>query len=171
VKGCLFEIVNVEIYEEIHCAASVSYKFEFSGRRTPSASGKEWASLISQRPSVEVLNRNAFQVDSFEAANIDRAHLVTLWIGTFSVRVYAARRAKAVLDDMLVERVRADVLVRCEHVQLIARHEPKERSFAGTHRAIACHRTIEFALDLEPNLAAVTASLILHVSPPWIGDC
>jgi hypothetical protein len=25
-------------------------------------------------------------------------------------------------------------------VQLVARHEPQKRSFAGTHRAIACRR-------------------------------
>jgi hypothetical protein len=79
-------------------------------------------SLISQRSPVEVLNRNAVQVDSFEAANIDCGHPVALWIGAFSVRVNTARLAKAVLDNVLVERVRADVLFRCEHVQLFARH-------------------------------------------------
>jgi DNA-directed RNA polymerase subunit N (RpoN/RPB10) len=87
---------------------------------------KEWTPLISQRSSVEVLNRNAFQVNSFEAANIDCGHPVAFWIGTFSVRVNATRLAKAVLDDLLVERVRADVLFRCEHVELFARHKPQE---------------------------------------------
>jgi hypothetical protein len=77
--------------------------------------------------------------------------------------VNTARLAKAVLDNVLVERVRADVLFRCEHVQLLARHEPQERSFARTHRAIACHRAIELAFDLERNLPAVTATLVLHV--------
>ena len=74
---------------------------------------------------------------------------------------------KAVLDDVLVERVGADVLFRREHVQLFARHKPQERSFAGTHRAIARHRPIEIAFYLERNLAAVTATLVLHVGSPF----
>jgi hypothetical protein len=123
-------------------------------------------SHVLQRPSVEVLNRNAFQVNSFEAANIDCGHPTALWVGAFSVRVNAARLAKTVLDDVLVERVRAEVLFRCEHVQLLARYKPQERSFAGTHRAIAGHRPIELAFYLEPNLAAVTATLVLHVISP-----
>jgi len=119
-----------------------------------------------QRPSVEVLNRNAFQVDSFEAANIDCRHPIAIGIGTFSVGVNAAGLAKAVFDDVLVERVRADVLFRCEHVQLFARHKPQERPFAGTHRAIAGHRPIELAFDLERNLAAVTATFVPHLTSP-----
>lgn len=61
----------------------------------------------------------------------------------------AAGPTKAVLDKMLVERVCADILVRCEQVQLIARHKPHERTFARTHRAIAGQRPIELAFYLE----------------------
>jgi hypothetical protein len=113
-----------------------------------------------------VLNRNVFQVDSVEAANIDCGRPIALWIGAFSVRVNATRLAKAVLDNMLIERVRADVGFGCEQVQLFARHKPQQRSFAGTHRAIACHRPIELAFDLERNLPAVAATLVLHVTSP-----
>src|SRR5438034_8761263 len=74
---------------------------------------------------------------------------------------------KAVLDDVLVERVGADVLFRCEQAQLGARHKPQERSFAGTHRAIARHRPIEIAFYLERNLAAVTVTFVLHVGSPF----
>jgi hypothetical protein len=110
-----------------------------------------------------VLNRNAFQVDSFEAANIDCGHPIALWISAFSIWVNAARLAKAVLDNVLVKRVRPDVLFRCEQAQLVARHKPQKRSFTGTHRAIACHCAIELAFYLERNLPAVTATLVLHV--------
>jgi hypothetical protein len=118
------------------------------------------------RSSVEVLDRNAFQVDSFEATNIDCGRPITLWIGPFSVRMNTAGLAKAVFDDVLVERVRADILFRCEHAQLFPWHKPKERSFAGTHGTIACHRAVKFAFDLECNLAAVTAALVLHATLP-----
>jgi len=67
---------------------------------------------------------------------------------------------------VLVERVRADVLFRCEQVQLFPRHKPQKRSFAGTYRAIACHRPIEFAFDLERKLAAVAATPVFHVRSP-----
>src|SRR6266403_6139370 len=119
------------------------------------------------RPSVEVLNWNALQINSFEAANIDCGHPIALWIGPFSVGMNAAGLAKAVLDDVLVEGVRADILFRCEHVQLFPWHKPQERSFAGTHGAIAGHRAGKFAFDLEGNLAAVTATFVLHASLPW----
>ena len=59
-----------------------------------------------------MLNRKLFQINSFEAANIDRGHPIALWIGTFAVRVDAAGLAKAMLDHVLVERVRADILYR-----------------------------------------------------------
>jgi hypothetical protein len=80
--------------------------------------------------------------------------------------VNAARPAKAVLDNVLVERVRADVLFRREQMKLFAWHKPQERSFAGTDRTIAGHRSIEFAFHLERNLSAVTATCVLHVSAP-----
>lgn len=119
--------------------------------------------LISQRPSVELLNRNALQVDSFEAANVDRGNRIALWIDAFPVRVNAASSAKAVLDHVLVERVCADVLFRAEQAQLLARHKPEKRSLAGTHGAIACHRPRELAFCLERNFTAVTATLIFHL--------
>jgi hypothetical protein len=86
--------------------------------------------IKSQRPSVKVLNRNASQVDFFEAANIDRGDPISFWIDAFSVRMNAARPAKAVLDDLLVERVRADVLIRCKQPQPVPGNKPQKRSFA-----------------------------------------
>jgi hypothetical protein len=123
---------------------------------------------VLQGPAVEVLNRNTFQIDSVKAANIDGSYPVAFWIGAFPIRVNAARPAEAVLDDVLVERVRADVLVGREHVQLFARHKPQEGSFAGTDRAITCHPSIDLAFHLERNFSAVTTAFILHVSSPLI---
>jgi hypothetical protein len=122
--------------------------------------------LNSQRQSVEALNRNALQVNAFEAANIDCRHPIALWIGAFSVRVNATCPAKAVLDNVLVESVRAAVLFGCEQVQPIARHKPQERSFTGTDRAIACHRLVDFAFHLERNLTAMAATFVLHFGSP-----
>ena len=78
----------------------------------------------------------------------------------------AARLAEAVLNKVLVERVRADPLFRSEQVQLFARHKPQKRSFAGANRAIARHRSVEFTLYLERHFAAVTAAIVHHVRPP-----
>jgi hypothetical protein len=92
----------------------------------PCAAGKTSRSLISQRSPVEALHRDVFQIDIFEAANIDRGHSIPLRINAFSVGVNAARPAKAVLDNVLVECVRADLPFRCEQAQLFAGHEPEE---------------------------------------------
>ena len=61
-----------------------------------------------------MLHWNSFEIDFFEAAQIYRRHRIALGVGAFSIRVYAAGLAKAVLDDMLVECVSAEVLLRCE---------------------------------------------------------
>jgi hypothetical protein len=102
------------------------------------------------------------QVNFREAANVNCGYPIAVWIGAFAVWMNAAGLAKAVFDDVLVEGIRADVLLRCEHVQLVARHKPQERSFARTHGAIASHRPAEFAFYLEHNLATVTATVIFH---------
>ena len=65
-----------------------------------------------------MLNRHTVQINSFEAANINCSRPIALWIGALSVRVNATGLAKAVLDNMFVEGVRAKVLFRCEQVQL-----------------------------------------------------
>jgi hypothetical protein len=127
----------------------------------------EPAPLISQRAPVEVLNGDFFQIDSFEAANIDRGHPAALWIRAFAVRLNAAGLAKAVLDHVLVERISADILFRGEQAQLIARHKPEQSSFARTQGAIARHRSVDIAFYLERNLTAVTATFVLHVSSPF----
>jgi hypothetical protein len=114
-----------------------------------------------------MLHWNALQINSFDAANIDCGHPIAFGIDPFTVGMNSAGLAKAVLDDVLVEGVRADILFRCEHVQLFPWHKPQERSFAGTHGAIAGHRPIKVAFDLEGNLAAVAATFVLHVSLPW----
>jgi hypothetical protein len=78
----------------------------------------------------------------------------------------ATRLAKAMLDNVFIERVGANGVVRCEQVQLLARHEPQKRSFAGAHRTIACRRLFELAFYFEGNFPAVTATLVLHLNSP-----
>jgi hypothetical protein len=73
-----------------------------------------------------VLDRNLLQFYPFEAPDIDRAHPIPLRIGALSIRVNAARLAKAVLDHVPVERVRAYVVIRRKHMQLVARHKPQK---------------------------------------------
>jgi hypothetical protein len=65
--------------------------------------------VFLQRPSVEVLHRDAFQIDSLETANIDGGHSIALWIDAFPVGMNATRKAKAVFDNVLVEGICADV--------------------------------------------------------------
>src|ERR1700752_3284527 len=103
--------------------------FVFTERR-PSPATKRSASLISQRASVEMLHRHFFQFDAFETADVDRRRLISLGIDAFSIGMDSTGRAKAVLDDVLVEGVRAEVVFRGEQAKLLARHEPQKRSLA-----------------------------------------
>jgi len=119
--------------------------------------------LVLQRSPVKMLNRNATQVNAFEAANIDGGYSIAFRIRAFPVWVNAARRAKAVLDNVLVERVCADKVFPCEQVKLCARDKPQERSFARAHGAITCHCPVKLAFGLERNLPAMTATFVFHV--------
>jgi len=116
----------------------------------------------SKRPAVEMLHLNFFQVDSIETTNINCRHPIAFRIDTFAKRMDAAGRAKAMFNDMLVERVGADIVFRRNQAHLIARHKPQERAFTAAHGAIARHRAGEFAFDFKGYLAAVTATFVLH---------
>ena len=59
--------------------------------------------FCSKRAAVVVHDRYAGEIDVFETADIDGRHVVALRIGAFAIRVHAAHRAEAVLDDVLVE--------------------------------------------------------------------
>ena len=92
------------------CYLTVTLHGLARSRKGPSAATKGSAAPISQRSPVEMLNRNAIQINSFETANIDGGYSIALWIRAFAVWVNAASPAKAVFDDVLVERVCADVV-------------------------------------------------------------
>ena len=63
---------------------------------------------------------NGCKVNVCEAANIDRCHRIALRINGLGIRMNATCLAEMVLDDVLVEGVRANTFLRCEQVQLIA---------------------------------------------------
>jgi hypothetical protein len=80
----------------------------------------------------------------------------------------AADQAKTMFDDVLVERVGADIVFGRKQAHLIARHKPQERAFTATHGTIARHRAGEFAFDFKGYLGAVTATFVLHRTISWI---
>jgi hypothetical protein len=61
----------------------------------------------------------------------------------------AARRAEAVLDAVLVERVRAGSFLSSSQLQLVSRNKPQERSPARANGAVTCERTIDLSFDIE----------------------
>jgi hypothetical protein len=113
---------------------------------------------------------NGCKVNVREAANIDCCHRIALRINGLGIRMNATCLAEMVLDDVLVEGVRANTFLRCEQVQLIARHEPQKGAFAGTDGAVAFHRPGEFTFNLERDLSAVAATFVDHVpsSCSWV---
>src|SRR5262245_7543144 len=74
----------------------------------------------------------------------------------------AARPAEPVRNDPIIEDVGADRVVRSKEPHVAMRHRPQQRAFTRTDGTIAGDRGVEPALDLEGDLAAVTASAIEH---------
>jgi hypothetical protein len=121
--------------------------------------------LTSKRAAVEVLYGYRGQVDILDAPDIDGCHGFAIRTDAFPIRMDAARRAETVLDDVLVERVDSGRVVRRQEMQMFARHEPEQGTLALANRAIAGHRSSDFAFDLERNLAAVATASVSHVAP------
>ena len=76
-----------------------------------------------------MLNRNFLQVDAIETTNINCRRRIAFRIDTFAKRMNAAGRAKAMLDDMLVERVGGRIVFGRKQAHLIARHKPQSEPF------------------------------------------
>jgi len=110
-------------------------------------------------------DRHRREVNAFEAPDVDRGHAVSLGIDPLTVRMNAANRTEAVLDYVLVEGIRARVLLRRQQAQILAGDEPQQGTLALAHRAVAGHRAVDFTLDLEGQLATVAAAFVLHAGP------
>src|SRR5262245_36683140 len=73
-----------------------------------------------------------------QASHIDGGHFSAGAVFAVCERCGAALRAEFMLDDVLVERVRAQAFGG-EQLELLARHEPKEEAFAAAMRTVALH--------------------------------
>lgn len=76
----------------------------------------------------------------------------------------AAGWTKTMLDDVLVECIRAHLFRRRAQRQRLPWNEPHQGAFALTHGTIARHDFRNLALNLEGNLAAMTTSLVFHLA-------
>jgi hypothetical protein len=73
-----------------------------------------------------VLNWDSGQVEILDAPQVDGGNGIALWIRAFTVRMNTALGTEAVLDDVLVERVRTGGRFWCSQVQALPRNEPKQ---------------------------------------------
>jgi len=78
-----------------------------------------------QRPSIKLLHRYYFEVQSVQTTNIDRCYRSTLRVNPFGVRMNTARWAKPMPDYVFVKLISADVFIRRLDRQLLARDEPQ----------------------------------------------
>jgi hypothetical protein len=88
--------------------------------------GRAFFCLDLYRSTVEVPHRNRRKVDGFEAPQIDGDHAIALRIHALAIGMDAARWAEAVLDAVLVERVRAGSFLSSSQLQLVSRNKPQE---------------------------------------------
>src|SRR5688572_15705276 len=109
-----------------------------------------------------MLDRKLLEIDALEAAGVDRRHALARRIDALAEGMDAAGRAEMMLDDVLVERVDLGVLLGSEETEVLARHEPEERSLARADGAIAGHHLLELAFDLELHACAMAAALVFH---------
>src|SRR5690606_23077926 len=127
------------------------------------------AGPVSERSPVDLDRLERSEVDSVEAADVDRRDLRPRRMLAERERRRAARRAEPMLDAVPVERVRREVLLAALEPHAFARHAPEQIALAAAMRAVAVDNPIDLALDLVGDLAAVTAPGIRHSIPPSAG--
>src|SRR6185369_8070583 len=161
--------VMAAVIETVNAKAS---EFLCTGLRGLGWVGFRRRGCFSQRSAVEMGDGDGRKIDAFQAANIDRSHLVSFGILAFGVGVDAACRAEAMLQEMLVEQVDARIFFRRGELERTPGNEPEERSLALAYRTVARQAVLDLALDLEGDGAAVAASLVSHGDAPrllWAG--
>jgi hypothetical protein len=84
--------------------------------------------------------------------------------------VDAALGAEVMLDGVVAECVGGKVLFGGKQAKLVSRNEPMKRTHPRADRAIAVGSLIEFALNLECDLATVTAAFVVHCVAPLIAN-
>jgi len=114
---------------------------------------------VSAAATVHGVSGDAVELDVVEAAHVDGAHIVALAVGATSEGTNAAHGAEQVMDLLLVEEiVREDILTRLQR-ELIGGHEAQHRARLAADGTVAGDgRLGEVELNLEANLAAVTAA-------------
>src|SRR5882672_5123245 len=132
-------------------------------RRSPRIYRRVGPNGRSGCPAVISMHRDIFELEIFEAADIDGGGGNALAIGTLAKRQDAAVPAEPVPDDVLVERVGGQFrLTRKLH--LLARHEPQQRAALRADGAVAGHRLGDLAFDFEGDFAAMASTAIFHVT-------
>jgi DNA-binding transcriptional LysR family regulator len=116
----------------------------------------------SMRAPVVMRDGQRIDIDIFETAHVDGRHRAAVGRGAFAVRVHAANGAEAMTDHVLVEGVRAGVLLGCREMEVLEGNEPHQRAFALAYRTVARHDAGWLAFDLESDASAMTASLVRH---------
>src|SRR3989344_6032712 len=70
-------------------------------------------------------------------------------------------------DDVLVERVGAQVFLGRAQPKLLPRNKPKERSFSQADRAIAGHHLRKLTLNLEGDSPTMATTFVNHDLTPF----
>jgi len=108
------------------------------------------------------------EVDALKAANVDCGRAIAVLICAFSKRVNAALCAELMFDFVFVERVGTEIPFWSEQAKIVSGNKPKKRPFPRADGAVAIHHLSKVALDLESDLATVTATFVNHYLVPFV---
>src|SRR6185295_6654658 len=124
--------------------------------------------IPSHCPSIELFLRQAGEIDALERPGIDGGHLVAFLVGSEGKRLDAAALAELVRDEVPVELVGGELVLRRLQPESVASDEPEKRALARADGAVALQELRDLALSLEFDVAAVAASGVssVHIRPP-----
>lgn len=132
--------------------------------------GRRRAKLLgSQRASVNLHSLQSGQIDTFEAAHVDR-HRIGAGLGMLAEAegCATAGRAELMPDAVRVEGVGGHVGFRRGQGQRLAWQKPQQVALATAMRTIALDGLVRLGLDPVTNLSTMTTALELHDLPPCV---
>ena len=127
------------------------------------ARASAWVALLCAMSNIElatvdILDGNTCEIDVYKAADINAPHIrCGPWTPK---RQNAAYGTEVVFRDLCVPLIKGQLVDRRKEPERVTLDSMKKRASAAANRAIARAHVIEFSVDLELDLAAMTTPAV-----------
>src|SRR2546430_10266057 len=113
---------------------------------------------ISPVASIDRRHVQFCQLDTVDAADVQRHHLGAVGLAAAREHLYAAIDARLMPDRVLVEQIFLEIILAGAQLKTLRGHEGKMQAFLGADRAVAGGHDSKIGRAFEPHPAAMAAA-------------